>query len=87
MFGGDDIIYNLAEFDGELNVHVMTADDFITRCYDIGMPQLDDLQIQCLMRVLGKPELSNAIKLADLEVLMSNFGPPSPREYDGQGMT
>ena len=39
------------------------------------------------MRVLGKPELSNAIKLADLEVLMSNFGPPSPREYDGQGMT
>ena len=32
------------------------------------------------MRVLGKPELSNAIKLVDLETLMSNFGPPSPRE-------
>jgi len=31
------------------------------------------------MRVLGKPELSNAIKLVDLETLMSNFGPPSPR--------
>lgn len=28
------------------------------------------------MRVLGKPELSNAIKLVDLETLMSNF-PPS----------
>jgi len=34
------------------------------------------------MRVLGKPELSNAIKLVDLETLMSNFGPPSPREDD-----
>ena len=34
------------------------------------------------MRVLGKPEISNAIKLIDLETLMSNFGPPSPREYD-----
>lgn len=32
------------------------------------------------MRVLGKPELSNAIKLVDLETLMQNFGPPSPRE-------
>ena len=31
------------------------------------------------MRVLGKPELSNAIKLVDVETLMSNFGPPSPR--------
>ena len=36
------------------------------------------------MRVLGKPELSNAIKLVDLETLMSNFGPPSPREEDQQ---
>lgn len=32
------------------------------------------------MRVLGKPELSNAIKLVDLETLMSNIEPPSPRD-------
>ena len=30
------------------------------------------------MRVLGKPELSNAIRLNELEILMANFGPPSP---------
>ena len=83
-FGGEDIIYNLPEFDGEKNVEVMTADDFITRCYEIGVQQLDQIQIDCLMRVLGKPELSNAIKLVDLETLMSNFGPPSPREVDQQ---
>ena len=79
-FGGEDIIYNLPEFDGEKNVEVMTADDFLTRCYEIGVTQLDRIQIDCLMRVLGKPEISNAIKLVDLETLMSNFGPPSPRE-------
>ena len=78
-FGGEDIIYNLPEFEGEVNVEVMTADDFITRCYEIGVNQLDQIQIDCLMRVLGKPELSNAIKLVDLETLMSNFGPPSPQ--------
>lgn len=27
------------------------------------------------MRVLGKPELSNAIRLNELEILMSNFAP------------
>lgn len=32
------------------------------------------------MRVLGKPELSNAIKLVDLETLMYNFGTPGPQE-------
>ena len=57
----------MPEFDGEKNVEVLTADDFITRCYEIDVPQLDQIQIDCLMRVLGKPELSNAIKLVDLE--------------------
>lgn len=37
------------------------------------------------MRVLGKPEISNAIKLVDLETLMSNFGPPSPRDDPQDG--
>jgi len=27
-----------------------------------------------LIKVLGKPELSNAIKLSELETLMENFG-------------
>jgi len=42
-FGGDDIIYNLEEFEGETNVEVMTADDFITRCYEIGVKELDQI--------------------------------------------
>lgn len=42
-FGGDDIIYNLPEFEGEKNVKVMTADDFETRCYDIGVQKLNEI--------------------------------------------
>ena len=36
-FGGDDMIHILEEFEGQENVAVMTADDFITRCYEIGV--------------------------------------------------
>lgn len=29
----------------------------------------------CVIRVIGKPELSNAIRLNELEIVMSNFMP------------
>jgi hypothetical protein len=54
-FGGEDMIHVLPDFEGEPNVKVMTADDFLTRCYEIGVPNLQSIQIQCIMRVLGKP--------------------------------
>ena len=44
-FGGEDMIHVLEDFEGESNVEVMTADDFITRCYEIGVQELDDVQI------------------------------------------
>ena len=61
--------------EGESNVGVMTADDFLTRCHEIGVKELSQIQKACLMRVLGKPELSYAIRLNELEILMSNFAP------------
>ena len=36
-FGSEDIIHVLEEFEGESNVCVMTADDFLTRCHEIGV--------------------------------------------------
>ena len=72
-FGGNDVIHVLEEFDGEQNVQVLTGDDFLTRCYEIGLKELNHLEIACIMRVIGKPELSNAIKLVELKTLMDNF--------------
>lgn len=37
------MIHVLEEFEDEQNVEVMTADDFITRCYEIGVPELDQI--------------------------------------------
>lgn len=34
------------------------------------------------MRVLGKPELSNAIRLNELEILMSNFTQVTPQQKE-----
>lgn len=76
------MIHVLEEFEEELNVKVMTADDFMTRCAEIGVPELDEIQQACLMRVLGKPALSNAIRLNELEELMSNFTPGGNLEED-----
>ena len=66
-FGGDDMIHVLEEFEEEKNVEVMTADDFLTRCYEIGVPELDPIQIACLMGVLGKKQLFGIIRLNELE--------------------
>lgn len=67
------MIHVLPEFEGEPNVQVMTADDFITRCYEIGVQELHPVQQGCLIKVLGKPELNNAIRLNELLILMKNF--------------
>jgi hypothetical protein len=67
------MIHVLENFEGEKDVKVMTADDFLTRCREIGVPELDNIQVQCILRVLGKQVLSNAIRLNELEILMSNF--------------
>ena len=37
---------------------------------------LSDLEIACLMRVLAKPELGNAIILNEFALIMENFGVP-----------
>ena len=38
--------------------------------------ELTDLEIACLMRVLAKPELGNAIIVNEFSLIMENFGVP-----------
>ena len=37
------MIHVLENFEGEKDVKVMTADDFLTRCQEIGVPKLDGI--------------------------------------------
>ena len=40
------------------------------------MKDLTDLEVACLMRVLAKPELGNAIIMNEFALIMENFGVP-----------
>jgi len=40
----------------------------------VGLQDLNELQVACLMRVLSKQEYDDAIKYSELEQLMQNFG-------------
>lgn len=42
-FGSEEIVHVLEEFEGEQNVEVITADDFLTRCYEIGVPEMNEI--------------------------------------------
>jgi hypothetical protein len=40
----------------------------------IGIDDLSQLDVGCLMRILTKPDLDNAILLQELIIIMENFG-------------
>ena len=42
------------------------------------MTSLTQLQVACLMKVLGKPDLNDAVRFDELELLMENFGVIKP---------
>jgi hypothetical protein len=43
---------------------------------DLKVSDLSDLEAACMMRVLSKPELGNAIILNEFALIMENFGVP-----------
>ena len=59
------------------NVEVISPQHFLGRVYQTGIQALSDLQIACLIRVIGKPELNDFVKYSELKMLLENFGVPS----------
>lgn len=53
---------------------------FLEGIKDLGITDLEEVEVACLMRVLTKPNLENAILLKELIVIMENFG-----IYDEEG--
>ena len=64
----------LEEFNGEENVALILPNEFLDTIQEIGVSDLVNLDIACIMRVLSKPELNDSIQLDEFEVLMENFG-------------
>jgi hypothetical protein len=55
-------------------IKVLSPEMFLARVYQVGLTNLSRLQVACLMKVLGKPELEDSIRYNELEMLMDNFG-------------
>ena len=47
---------------------------FLEGIKDLGITELEEIEVACLMRVLTKPNLDNAILLKELIIIMENFG-------------
>jgi hypothetical protein len=47
---------------------------FLEGIKEMGVVDLEEVEVACLMRVLTKPNLENAILLKELIVIMENFG-------------
>ena len=70
----DEILRIVPEYQGERNIKILTLPNFIARVYQVGCRDLSQLQLACLMRVLGKPELEDGVRYNELEILLENFG-------------
>jgi hypothetical protein len=61
-------------FDDQQFIELLSPIGFLEGIKDLGITDFEEIQVACLMRVLTKPELENAIMLKELIVIMENFG-------------
>ncbi len=59
--------------DGSI-LELMSPVQFLEGVREMGLNTLSELEAACLLRVLSKPELENAIILNELVLIMENFG-------------
>lgn len=61
------------EFEGEA-LELLSPIGFLEGVKELGVTDLEEVEVACLMRVLTKADLENAILLRELIVIMENFG-------------
>jgi hypothetical protein len=55
-------------------VHTLSPISFLEGIKGLGIIDLEEVEVACLMRVLTKPQLDNHILLSELIQIMENFG-------------
>jgi hypothetical protein len=61
------------DLEGQI-LELLSPIGFLEGIKDLGVTELEEVEVACLMRVLTKPDLENAILLRELTVIMENFG-------------
>ncbi len=55
-------------------VEALTPLQFLEGVKSLGISDLEEIDVACLMRILTKPDFENAILLQELIIIMENFG-------------
>lgn len=76
VFDHPKLVHVIPNYDSVENVVAISAQNFLGRMYQIGFQEITQLQVACMMRVLGKYDLENAILFDDLMTLLENYGVP-----------
>jgi hypothetical protein len=63
-------------------LELMSPSGFLEGVRDIGFDDITELEAACLMKVLAKPELDNAVILNEFVLIMENFGVPAMSEEE-----
>lgn len=72
------------DLEGEF-IELLSPIGFLEGMKDLGIVELEEVEVACLMRVLTKPDLENAILLNELIIIMENFGISEDGAVLGEG--
>ncbi|CAI2385236.1 unnamed protein product [Moneuplotes crassus] len=61
------------EYNGEI-IKILSPENFIGSFQALGITHLEELEIECLLKVLVKPEIDHKILYEDLVMILENFG-------------
>lgn len=75
-----------AEIDGD-QYELLAPEGLIEGIRDLGIDDLTNIEIQCLLKVLSKPELDGAILMQEFLQIMENFGLYDDGPDPNQSMT
>jgi hypothetical protein len=63
--------------DGKTMLELISPPAFLEACKrELKITEFTEVEVACLMRVLSKPELDDAIILNEFALIMENFGVP-----------
>ena len=84
VFDHPKLIHVIPEYDGAQNVKAISAQNFLGRMYQLGFRDITQMQVACIMRVLGKSDIENAILYEDLMQLLEIYGLPKSSDDQQQ---
>ena len=67
----------------QMKLELLAPYSFLEGLNQLGLGDLDETEVQCLMLILIKPELENQILVNDLVMVMENFQIIEPESENG----